>query len=64
MCHMVVMCIFLPWKPESVIKEPFYVEIEREYTHCYPVMKFKDDFVIMYWETKCVKRKYTSLEEG
>ncbi len=36
--------------------------IRVEYNHCYPVMKFEDnDYDIMYWETKCVKRTY--LEE-
>lgn len=40
-------------------EESKYIRVE--YTHCYPVMKFKDDFNTMYWETKCVKRTY--LEE-
>ena len=59
-CHVVVMYMFISHSPKE---KPYYIEVEREYTHCYPVMKFKDDFVIMYWETKCVKRKYITLEE-
>ncbi len=38
-------------------EESKYIEVE--YEHCYPVMKFEDDnFNIMSWETKCVKRTY------
>ena len=37
-------------------EESKYTEVE--YEHCYPVMLFKDDYNIMYWETKCVKRAY------
>ncbi|MHA2389294.1 MAG: hypothetical protein ACXACW_11305 [Candidatus Hodarchaeales archaeon] len=33
-----------------------------EYEHCYPVMKFKNDYDIMYWETKCVKRTYKETD--
>lgn len=37
-------------------EEAKYIRVE--YNHCYPVMKFKDDYDTMYWETKCIKRIY------
>ena len=47
--------------------EPYYIDVERSYTHCFPVMKFKEDkeeFDIMYWEEKCEKRRYITPEEA
>ena len=43
--------------------EPYYVEVERRYTHCYPVMKFKNKYKNMYFEDKCETRTYITEEE-
>ncbi len=43
--------------------EPYYIDVERRYTHCYPVMKFKNKYKVMYWEEKCEERKYITPEE-